>query len=70
MNYNRKRYYQSSNVEGNSRLVHEVLELREQVKALTASRNRWRELAESFSICPDGCEDCKNEYEETVNGQV
>ena len=68
--YNRKRYYQSSKVESNSALTHEVLELRQQVKQLIADRDRWRTLAESFGVCPDGCEDCQREYEEAANGKV
>lgn len=42
-NYNRKRYYTSNgNAESNSRLVHEVLELRQTVKDLEFERERLR----------------------------
>jgi hypothetical protein len=41
-----------------------------QAQEMERDRDRWRKLAESFNECPDGCEDCKNDYEEVSNGQV
>jgi hypothetical protein len=42
-------------------------EAADEIESLRAERDLLRKIADSFSICPNGCEDCKNDYEELTN---
>ena len=45
-----------------------MAEAADEIERLRADRDLLRKISDSFSVCPDGCKDCQNQYEEMVNG--